>query len=104
MKEAGKKFRNRTILLNLTKSCPELSRDIDIQIILKTTRKKFLADFSSSNVAHNKRCPSHFNSYDFHATCFFILLQEVHSKRCAVIYSSCTAGLLFLKLNKYWQI
>ena len=70
MKEAGKKLHNRTIRLNFRNSCPELFRDLDIQIILTVTRKIFLGDFSSSNIAYNKLCAG-----------FCILFQEVHNKR-----------------------
>ena len=81
MKEAGKKLHNRTIRLNFRNSCPELFRDLDIQIKLKVTIKAFLANFSSSKIAYNKLCASHFNSCEFHATGFCILLQEIHKKR-----------------------
>ena len=100
----GKRFCNTAIRLNLIKSCPELFRDLDIQVILKSTRKKYQAGFSSSNVACNKRCASHFNSYDFHATCFCILFQEVQLFMCSVTYGCCTKWQFLPKLNKYWQI
>ena len=76
----GKQLCSRAVCLNL-RICLELFRELDTGAILNVHRKKFLADFSYSNVASSKLCASHFNSYNFHATRFDILFQKVHNKK-----------------------